>query len=57
MNKQQQEIKNSIGQLEASIDVASKYMTEDVFSEYCDHIHAAIAKLRVQIHNLAENER
>lgn len=52
MNKEQAEIKNTMGQLEASMDIAGKHMDEVAFSAYCDNIYAAISKLRVQLNNL-----
>jgi len=52
MNKEQAEIKNAMGQLEASMDVAGKHMSNEEFSAYCDNVYAAISKLRVQLNKL-----
>lgn len=56
MNKNQLEIKNAIGQLEATLETASKYMMHEEYAALCDDIYAAISKLRKTIHLLKDAE-
>jgi hypothetical protein len=54
MNESEMEIRNTIGQLEKSLTIASRYMDEDTYSDYCDLTYGAIAKLRAAMHKVSD---
>lgn len=49
MNKNQQEIKNAMGQLEASLLTAGKFMLPDEYEKYCKTVYKAISMLAVRL--------
>jgi len=54
MNKQQ--ILQTIGQLEASIDKIEASLTLEEFREYCDSIATAITYWKIELKKLNTNE-
>ena len=50
------QIKQVIGQLEASIDKAEPYTTKEEFEEYCDNIQSCITRWKVILKQIKERK-
>jgi hypothetical protein len=51
------QIKQTIGQLEASINKVEKFTNEEEFKEYCDNIQTCITYWRTILKKIKENEK
>lgn len=54
MTAEEQQIRNTIGQLEASVDKAEKVMDDETFELYTADIYSCIAKWRAVIKTVKE---
>ena len=50
------QIKQVIGQLEASIDKAEHYTTKEEFEEYCDNVQSCITRWKVILKQIKEKK-
>jgi len=51
------QIKQTIGQLETSINKVESFANEEEFKEYCDNIQTCITHWKIILKKVKENER
>lgn len=50
------QIKQTIGQLEASIEKAEKFLTDEEFKDYCDSAYMCISHWRIILRKVKQKE-
>lgn len=50
------QIKQRIGQMEASIDAMEEHLDDEQFKEYCDAVYTAITFLRIALRNVKQSK-